>query len=435
MRRIASILSCLSVLILSACSSDKTGEERGPCYGNQTCNQGLICLSGLCVKPQEEADTGISVDLGATEADSGMSPVDLGFPDTGLLPDSGEQTLDAQTFDAMTADTGMLVDSGFPDSGMMTPDLGFPDTGIVADMGTTIPDTGVMADAGIVPDAGTGMGCNPLDGSGCATGQNCVWLAPTNATQCFTLGGRVLEQPCNLQVQNCGPGFTCAPVQGSVDGICRRVCSLPGGGLECASLVGASPAYSCAPVNGATYGLCLGQMNLSCNPLTNPCPGGQVCSLLLSSGPQCERAGTVALGGACSRMSMCAPGGTCVDLGSGAECYSACNPTVPTCGAGGTCTQLIGQSFGLCFVPQCQPITNPCPGGQVCSSVVGADRCRTAGAAALGQTCSAMNDCSAGGYCVNIGQGDRCYAPCDVNTPCAAGTCATLTGKTFGICI
>jgi hypothetical protein len=27
------------------------GAERGPCYGNGTCNDGLICLSELCVRP------------------------------------------------------------------------------------------------------------------------------------------------------------------------------------------------------------------------------------------------------------------------------------------------------------------------------------------------------------------------------------------------
>src|SRR5262245_36182171 len=27
------------------------GKERGPCYGNGTCDQGLVCLSQLCVRP------------------------------------------------------------------------------------------------------------------------------------------------------------------------------------------------------------------------------------------------------------------------------------------------------------------------------------------------------------------------------------------------
>lgn len=33
-------------------SGDTTaGKERGPCYGNGTCDQGLVCLSKLCVAP------------------------------------------------------------------------------------------------------------------------------------------------------------------------------------------------------------------------------------------------------------------------------------------------------------------------------------------------------------------------------------------------
>ena len=34
-----------------AAGSGKEGAERGACYGNGTCNDGLVCLSDLCVKP------------------------------------------------------------------------------------------------------------------------------------------------------------------------------------------------------------------------------------------------------------------------------------------------------------------------------------------------------------------------------------------------
>jgi hypothetical protein len=42
------------VLLAGACtkaSSDTTGKERGACYGNGTCDQGLQCLSQVCVRP------------------------------------------------------------------------------------------------------------------------------------------------------------------------------------------------------------------------------------------------------------------------------------------------------------------------------------------------------------------------------------------------
>jgi hypothetical protein len=58
MRRVA----LLALLTLLACKrNDETagpapsphadGTERGDCYGNGTCNEGLTCMSGLCVRP------------------------------------------------------------------------------------------------------------------------------------------------------------------------------------------------------------------------------------------------------------------------------------------------------------------------------------------------------------------------------------------------
>lgn len=49
----------VALVLLAACAkqqADSTttvaaGAERGPCYGNGTCNDGLICLSDLCVRP------------------------------------------------------------------------------------------------------------------------------------------------------------------------------------------------------------------------------------------------------------------------------------------------------------------------------------------------------------------------------------------------
>lgn len=34
----------------SSTSGPQPGTERGPCYGNNTCNQGLTCASNVCVK-------------------------------------------------------------------------------------------------------------------------------------------------------------------------------------------------------------------------------------------------------------------------------------------------------------------------------------------------------------------------------------------------
>ena len=41
------------VLALAACAQGKAadGAERGRCYGNGTCDEGLLCLSDVCVRP------------------------------------------------------------------------------------------------------------------------------------------------------------------------------------------------------------------------------------------------------------------------------------------------------------------------------------------------------------------------------------------------
>jgi hypothetical protein len=49
------LVGILVVAALAGCNSGggeaKEGSERGPCYGNGTCNDGLVCLSELCVRP------------------------------------------------------------------------------------------------------------------------------------------------------------------------------------------------------------------------------------------------------------------------------------------------------------------------------------------------------------------------------------------------
>jgi hypothetical protein len=37
-------------VLLATCRNPATGTERGACYGNATCNEGLSCLSETCVR-------------------------------------------------------------------------------------------------------------------------------------------------------------------------------------------------------------------------------------------------------------------------------------------------------------------------------------------------------------------------------------------------
>jgi hypothetical protein len=51
-----------SVFLFFSCSkggdSFKQGEERGPCYEDNTCNDGLVCLSKTCVNPNKTGEEG-----------------------------------------------------------------------------------------------------------------------------------------------------------------------------------------------------------------------------------------------------------------------------------------------------------------------------------------------------------------------------------------
>src|SRR5437764_14797354 len=44
-------LTALACTKSSGSDAPAAGKERGACYGNHTCDQGLQCLSDLCVRP------------------------------------------------------------------------------------------------------------------------------------------------------------------------------------------------------------------------------------------------------------------------------------------------------------------------------------------------------------------------------------------------
>jgi len=47
----SSVVFSLSLLVISACNSaPPVGSERGACYGNGTCDEGLVCASSVCVQ-------------------------------------------------------------------------------------------------------------------------------------------------------------------------------------------------------------------------------------------------------------------------------------------------------------------------------------------------------------------------------------------------
>jgi hypothetical protein len=74
------------------CSKAATGSENGACYGNGTCNTGLVCLSNVCVNPGPSNDLSVAMDLAPTDAatiDLSSVATDLASRDAARYDDAG----------------------------------------------------------------------------------------------------------------------------------------------------------------------------------------------------------------------------------------------------------------------------------------------------------------------------------------------------------
>jgi hypothetical protein len=124
--------SASSTPLKADASGCTTGNETCPCYGNKTCNQGLACLSNLCVNAGN---------------DSGIAP-----GDSAPGPDAGrDATLDAAMGEAGSADVmgdGFTAESGVGVGCGGNPCTDFPPQPIL--------DTGAPSNAGSLFGAGTG---------------------------------------------------------------------------------------------------------------------------------------------------------------------------------------------------------------------------------------------------------------------------------------
>lgn len=61
---VLALVGCQSKPDAGASAGAGAGKERGPCYGNGTCDQGLVCLSQLCVAPPAADCAAIADHLG-----------------------------------------------------------------------------------------------------------------------------------------------------------------------------------------------------------------------------------------------------------------------------------------------------------------------------------------------------------------------------------
>lgn len=285
-------------LSLVACGESQ-GEERGPCYGNGTCNTGLVCLSDVCVR-----------DTGAPDAGS----------DLGVAPDLGSAT-----------DLGADADA---------PDAAVDEDASAADAS--------MTDAGV--DASTiGAACDPWGVSICAPGERCradvtaLFNTSIAVGVCQAAGALAPGSPCNFgAADECMEGYAC--VHGARDGfpplsgVCRPLCGRDRGAC-------ASPTALCTG-GTADPGVCFE----SCNPLGTDC--AESCIPYTTGGPYAFLCmggrGTDAAGSGCDSFYVCAPGTFCEAFTFRSyTCVEYCSTSAPVCTNGATCTVLDG-TVGYC---------------------------------------------------------------------------------------
>jgi hypothetical protein len=88
-------LAFLVAVVGAGCSKAATGSENGPCYGNNTCNAGLACLSNVCVNPGVSPDLSTSMDAAGAD----LTPsIDLAMRDAARYNDAGQACPGAEIY-------------------------------------------------------------------------------------------------------------------------------------------------------------------------------------------------------------------------------------------------------------------------------------------------------------------------------------------------
>ena len=147
--------------------------------------------------------------------------------------------------------------------------------------------------------------------------------------------------------------------------------------------------------------------------LTSPqcgCASGEMCTLQMGE-RACGPAGTAQVGELCSATQLCAAGALCLGLGSNLQglCRPFCDDDTD-CGSapGAGCALRVDTGNGriaeeLVCSEACHLVTNDgCPvEGTKCVAISSSrTACGTAGAGALGETCTDIYDCDIGLACV-----------------------------------
>jgi hypothetical protein len=416
------------VLVFAGCppaespsdSGTPEGSEGGACYGNGTCDEGLVCLSDLCVVPAQ-TDAGSPVDSGPV-ADSGPAPTDAGqIPDAGTEADSG----------GATADSGQSPDAGPADGGL-------------SDGGT-----GPTPDAG--PECFTKCQCDP--GEVCKDG---ICQAPpatcNSSNDCGRGAGDLCEANlCNGFTQTC---FDSNPLPcGMTEDCVGRLGCENAGDCVCNTENQCVPDGPCTEANEDVLcgsGYYCDEPSQECRVLP-ACTGDEGTFADGGSADPCATIGMLCDLGSqqCARPEPCSDSDQCT-----VHPYSYCNVgenqcQTPTCLNGGlVCSGETSVCYanGACGPPNTGPCVNssecasdPWPDTEYCDFSTGSGFC-VSGCRSNADCPSTDYACNGARQCVNVVDGGGLGGglvgdSCESDNDCISGlVCGLLTGVCQEIC-
>lgn len=160
-----------------------------------------------------------------------------------------------------------------------------------------------------------------------------------------------------------------------------------------------------------------------CDLFTQDCGPGRGC-YLVDGTPSCHWSGTGATGASCTFANECAAGNACIS----GRCSALCEPLAGSPNAcdshcSGASVGLKG-GYGACIGHSCGGDSSACGASEGCYWA-GEFLCGAAGAADVGATCSAANDCAPGLACLGKGDSFECRALCGgPNLPSCSTACS-----------
>lgn len=183
--------------------------------------------------------------------------------------------------------------------------------------------------------------CNPVTNTGCEAGENCSVGDAEDNLYCLPAGDIAPFGDCSDDPSACSRGL-CLGTE--TEATCMLFCDQN------------SDCPDNRPCNiglqGSDFTFC-GDIPVSCNVLTQDCPGGEACYIISQAGDtDCSPSNGKATGATCGFLNDCAAGNLCLGSGASGTCTKVCdtaaNPS--TCPQGQTCQGLgiAGSTLGAC---------------------------------------------------------------------------------------